>query len=82
LIGTKTVFVLGAGASFPYGFPLGSELKKLVLECYKDDKPHAAHLYNTTAFSKAAAIEFITALQYSGLSKRKQSALRARLVTP
>jgi hypothetical protein len=68
LIKTKTVFVLGAGASFPYGFPLGSDLKKLVLECYKDDKPHAAHLYNTTAFTKAVTIEFITALQYSGLS--------------
>ena len=68
VIRTKTVFVLGAGASFPYGFPLGSELKKLVLQCYKDEKSHAAHLYNTTDFDKAAAIEFITALQYSGLS--------------
>jgi hypothetical protein len=68
LIKTKTVFVLGAGASFPYGFPLGIDLKRLVLECYKDDKSHAAHLYNTTDFNKPAAIEFITALRYSGLS--------------
>lgn len=68
MIKTKTVFVLGAGASFPYGFPLGVDLKRLVLECYKDDKPHSAHLYNTTSFDKAAAIKFITALQYSGLS--------------
>jgi hypothetical protein len=68
LINTKTVFVLGAGASFPYRFPLGSDLKRLVIECYKDDKPHAAHLYNTTGFDKAAATEFITALQHSGLS--------------
>jgi hypothetical protein len=68
LISTKTVFVLGAGASFPYGFPLGSQLKRLVLECYKDAKPHAVHLYNTTSFDTAAAGEFINALQYSGLS--------------
>jgi hypothetical protein len=60
--------MLGAGASHPYGFPLGPDLKRLVIECYKGDKPHAAHLYNTTDFDKAAAIEFITALQRSGLS--------------
>ena len=26
MINTKTVLVLGAGASYPYGFPLGAEL--------------------------------------------------------
>jgi hypothetical protein len=68
VIHIKTVFVLGAGASFPYGFPLGVDLKRLVRECYKDDKPHAVNLYNTTEFDKAAAGQFIAALQYSGLS--------------
>jgi hypothetical protein len=31
LINKKTVFVLGAGASCPYGYPSGSELRRLIL---------------------------------------------------
>ena len=27
----KTVFVLGAGANKPYGFPLGTELKQIMI---------------------------------------------------
>lgn len=32
MITQKTVLILGAGASYPYGFPLGYELSKLILE--------------------------------------------------
>jgi hypothetical protein len=68
VIKTKTVFVLGAGASHPFGFPLGSELKKLVLDHYHNEQGHAVHLYNATDFSKSAVGNFIEGLRYSGLS--------------
>ena len=32
MIQKRTVFVLGAGASLPYGFPVGRTLKKIVLQ--------------------------------------------------
>ncbi|MBK8180868.1 MAG: hypothetical protein IPK67_18645 [Planctomycetes bacterium] len=35
--GKRVVFVLGAGASAPYGFPLGSELLDLMLNPDPDD---------------------------------------------
>jgi hypothetical protein len=68
MIKRETVFMLGAGASYPYGFPLGTDLKKWIVECYKDDKAHSINLYNATDFDKAAATEFITALKQTGLS--------------
>ncbi len=69
MITKETVFVIGAGASNPYGFPLGFGLKKLVMERYKEGTGDAAlHLYSNTDFDKDAATEFISALRYSGLS--------------
>ena len=38
-IKTPTIFVLGAGASFDYGFPLGSELRKLIIRNFEPDYP-------------------------------------------
>ncbi len=70
MIGTKTVFVLGAGASKPFGLPLGIELKNLVLQNYSPNTPdsqHRAHLFNTTDFTERHLSEFIEALRYSGL---------------
>jgi hypothetical protein len=67
VISTKTVFVLGAGASNPFGLPLGSELKQDVLTGYGDTTGHAVHLYNTTPFSQADTAEFVNAFGFSGL---------------
>ena len=36
LISAPTVFVVGAGASKPYGLPLGEELKQNILQRYHD----------------------------------------------
>lgn len=36
MISTQTTLVLGAGASNPYGFPLGSELRTELCSIYQD----------------------------------------------
>lgn len=68
MITTKTVFVLGAGASHPFGFPLGVELKQRVLENYRDERGHAVHLYNTTKLRENDVSTFVDGLSRSGLS--------------
>jgi hypothetical protein len=59
VITKETVFVLGAGASQPFAFPLGSELKKRVLGNYRNEQGNAVHLYNTTPFTSAQVSQFI-----------------------
>lgn len=69
MILTPTVFVLGAGASVPYGLPLGVGLKQLVLENYTPADGHNANLlFNVTEFSPEFVGEFVQSLRYSGLS--------------
>lgn len=63
-----TVFVLGAGASEPYGLPLGGELKENILDRYSTTDPRVAHFLNTTQFAHHYLHKFVTALRYSGLS--------------
>ena len=67
MIGQYTVFVIGAGASEPYGLPLGGELKENILEGYRDGGKHLNELINTTPFSHQDAQHFVDALRYSGL---------------
>lgn len=46
MIRRKTVFVLGAGASYPYGFPTGESLvDEIIASVSADQTPHA-FLYN------------------------------------
>jgi hypothetical protein len=73
VINSETVFVLGAGASHPFRFPLGAGLKRLVLNHFlqgegQGRQVHESHLYNTTAFSRSAVEDFVRSLRYSGLS--------------
>jgi hypothetical protein len=37
MIDTPTLFVLGAGASKPYGFPVGAELKEQIINNFSTD---------------------------------------------
>jgi hypothetical protein len=67
LIAFKTVFVLGAGASKPFGFPLGGELYDLVLTEFNDGSAGRVHLTNTTPFASKDIDPFIEALRHSGL---------------
>jgi hypothetical protein len=68
LITTKTVFVLGAGASEPFGLPLGSRLYDLVIDDFGPSRRHVEEFKNTTPFSDRAIGQFVQALHYSGLT--------------
>jgi hypothetical protein len=67
LITQSTVFVLGAGASHPYGLPLGGSLRTDILERYRDTGGHTPHLTNTTTFGQNQIDVFVNALRFSGL---------------
>jgi hypothetical protein len=62
-----TVFVLGAGASEPYGLPLGGTLRTNILERYRDDAARTMHIFNTTPFDRNQLDRFVNSLRYSGL---------------
>jgi hypothetical protein len=62
-----TVFVLGAGASQPFGLPLGSELRQNIINRYTGDQGRVNILLNTTPFNKADTERFISTLRFSGL---------------
>lgn len=68
MIREPTVFVLGAGASEPYGLPLGGTLKTYILERYNSDVGQTVHLTNTTVFGRAQIDSFVNALRFSGLT--------------
>ena len=67
MIASKTVFVLGAGASKPYGFPLGGELYDLVLSEFKQGASNRIHLKNTTPHSETDIDQFVGTLRRSGM---------------
>lgn len=60
--------MLGAGASEPYGLPLGAQLKAYILDRYNTDTGQTIHLLNTTPFVRHQIDNFVNALRYSGLS--------------
>ena len=65
MLRTKTVFILGAGASQPFGFPLGFELYQRVVD-FRD--PSRKYLLDCTAFTERHLVPFIKSLQQSGLT--------------
>ena len=52
MITTKTVFVLGAGASKPYGLPVGSELCQSVIKEFEGDTDEKKEFLKLTPFSE------------------------------
>lgn len=67
MINSNTVLVLGAGASAPFGFPLGQGLKDLV--CRKIlQQPGSVQLLATLGFKTDIISRFRTALENSGRS--------------
>lgn len=46
MISRQTVFVLGAGASYPYGFPTGEELVGEIIGLTRSERTLDAFLYN------------------------------------
>lgn len=65
MIKTKTVFVLGAGASIPYGFPSGAELRKNICESAYFDSPMMLALVSECGVSKQEYVDFTTAFTRS-----------------
>jgi hypothetical protein len=68
LIWKKTVFVLGAGASNPFGLPLGSELFRNVVANFVEGRDRRATLLENSVFLDGQLNQFITDLRYSGLT--------------
>ena len=75
MLNTATVFILGAGASKPYGLPLGGELYRSVLNDFgpsnqstplRDAVRHL--LLNASGFSTRHIEPFVETLRYSGLT--------------
>jgi len=73
MIGRNTVFVLGAGAHKPYGFPIGSELVRNVIELLPvasglntSFSQLVLDLYRSGPVSHQALLDFRVALNGSG----------------
>lgn len=60
---SKTVFILGAGASKPYGFPLGSELKVMLVNRVRQNQ-----LRQVADFDSQLVTDFKEALQFGSFS--------------
>jgi hypothetical protein len=65
MITTPTVFVLGAGASADFGFPIGRDLLNSVVN-FQDGTQQRTNLLNYSGHSAQELDEFRTALNYSG----------------
>jgi hypothetical protein len=66
MIKARIAFVLGAGASSCYGFPLGQSLCRLVAERFREGADLHVLFLNNSKFSKGQLEEFVTELRYSG----------------
>jgi hypothetical protein len=66
MINEKTVLVLGAGASKPYGLPLGTELRDSVIRAENDFGLYQKVL--GIEFTKDQYTEFTNTLAHSGFS--------------
>lgn len=65
MIKAPIVFVLGAGASSCYGFPLGQKLCEIVIDGLQRNKPMREELMNTTRFPDHEIDAFRRELLYS-----------------
>ena len=66
MLKTKTVFVLGAGASVPFGFPTGLGLTELVLKGLRE-RGRIYDMLTTGLYLNASALDnFATSLYNSG----------------
>ena len=68
MITTKTVFVLGAGASQPFGLPLGNELFQNVIRDFSTNSQVRNEFLNTSAFAQRHIDTFIQTLKFFGFT--------------
>jgi len=66
VIDKKTVFVLGAGASCPYGYPSGARLRELI--CHPEEFVNYKHLWNSVQnISEVQVKQFKDAFEKSSI---------------
>ena len=63
ILNSKTVFILSAGASKPFNFPLGSELKQQMLSQLENE--YNKKVLNSVDFDNRTIHEFHKALSYT-----------------
>jgi hypothetical protein len=68
MITVKTVFVLGAGASKPYGLPVGSELYQDIIKKFESSSSLRNQFLSLTSFNNGHIENFVKNLKYSGLA--------------
>ena len=66
MIDKNTLFILGAGASQPYGYPLGSELRKLICDLNGEHNSLVHHIASEGTFTKQEIINFAEQFRRSG----------------
>jgi hypothetical protein len=68
LINKKTLLILGAGASMPYGLPSGEELWRRLCAMERDQQPeHVIQLFEACNFTVADLQEFARTFRRSGV---------------
>jgi hypothetical protein len=65
MIETPTVLILGAGASQPYGYPVGSDLKKIIINSLTNMADNNSGWVNELGFSIDLVKEFISKFNMS-----------------
>ena len=66
MITKPTVFILGAGASYGFGYPLGKNLKEIILKNFdSDNSDNAIELFKGLGFSEEELISFRSQLRLS-----------------
>src|SRR5215831_16741894 len=68
MIKKRTVVILGAGASHPYGFPLGRKLFKAICELSRDHPKSLSEMIQVTGYTMDNVREFARVLRNCGLT--------------
>ena len=68
MITRPTVFILGAGASYGFGYPLGKNLVEIILKNFDSANPkNAIELFKGLGFSEDEIAGFRNELKFSAL---------------
>ena len=60
MIDKSTLFILGAGASFPYGYPTGQGLREYIFTKFPDDYSGLLRVYYSSDNSYSRAMREVT----------------------
>ena len=66
MVRIPTVLILGAGASAPFGFPIGSELREKILRDFGNDLAPGVEVLTKIGYSRGEIRSFCEAFRFSG----------------